>query len=108
MKKSVESLREEMSKLQAELERAEQEERELAELPLGERVAIIMHDLTCTHNHVEACAWQYEITGGRHVFQASEHRHWLTRATNVINRLAANGVTEHDQIVAVIKAVVTH
>lgn len=108
MKKSVEALREEMAKLQAAIERAEREEKELAALPLGERVAVTMHDLMCFHDHNEGCGWLYEMRDGRHDFRGSAHQHWLKRATTVINRLSATGVVDHDQIVDVIKAVVTH
>lgn len=34
-----------------------------AKAPLNQRIAILLHDTQCRHNHTDACGWHYEKVG---------------------------------------------
>lgn len=88
-------------------------EQKLKTLSLSQRVAIIIHDNMCSHNHTDGCGWHYEIKNGIHDFSGSAHKHWevrglraMTRVVNAITRSGVNVTPSDDFICDIVEAVV--
>ena len=57
----------------------DQAQRELTD---SQKLAIVMHDALCTHNHTDGCGWHYEIKDGVITTWGpnSTHGHWHEKA----------------------------
>lgn len=79
----VEDLERKLKDAQARLEAARAAEAELTE---EQRLAVELHELTCTANHIDACGWGYEFTNRKHDWRGAAHNDYLTYATRLIHR----------------------
>ena len=52
-----------------------------------ERIAIVLHDLICRHNHTDGCSWFYELKDKVHDWEKAEHKDWLKRVSGLRNSL---------------------
>jgi hypothetical protein len=74
----------EIAKLQAEIVSLQRSRDILTALPIGQRLAIFMHDELCYRNHTDGCSWLYEIRGGVHDWSATEHVRWKKKALTLL------------------------
>lgn len=44
-------------------------------LPIKFKIAIMLHDKTCTHNHTDGCSWEYEINYKTKLHDWTGHAH---------------------------------
>lgn len=78
-----------------------------AKAPLNERIAILMHDHRCPHNHMDACGWHYEIEAGNvHNWKAATHFRWLQKSDGLIAQLGRIGTFDDDTIFKVAQATI--
>lgn len=45
-----------------------------------QKLAIVMHNTMCPHNHADGCGWYYEVKNGIHDWRQPTHGLWLDRA----------------------------
>lgn len=78
-----------------------------AKAPLNQRIAILLHDTQCRHNHTDACGWHYEKDRGDvHVWTGNSHSNWLAKADAMIAQLGRIGSFDEDTIYKVAQATV--
>jgi hypothetical protein len=56
-----------------------------------QKLAEKLHQLFCTYNHTDACAWQYEV-GSDDVWNEQAHNRWLECARLVLTFIKVNGM----------------
>lgn len=49
-----------------------------------EKVAILLHDRNCHHNHTDGCGWQYAVRNGIHDWNEFAHKEYLKKAQEII------------------------
>lgn len=69
--------------------------------PIG-TVAILLHSITCKHNHTDGCSWFYEIVNGVHDWSRSEHAAQRHRAMLLLSSSVKKGV-DADTVITVLK-----
>lgn len=113
MNKSSAEINDQINELIEQRDLALVAEQKLKELAPSQRVAIIMHEHMCTHNHTDACGWHYEIKNGVHNFTSPTHKDWeiralrtMTRVVNAITRSGVNVTPTDDFICNIVEAVV--
>lgn len=65
-------------------EKVEKAERAASLEPL-KALAVLAHDTCCAWNHTDGCGWGYEMSGGQHVWDGSEHQRWLVHVKSLID-----------------------
>lgn len=79
----IEELRKQIEKLEEE-ERIELEL--LSSMTEEQRLAVELHNTLCTHNHIDACGWEYEVSNGKHDWaNGGAHSRWLGKATKMVH-----------------------
>ena len=71
----------EMSKNQKELDNINKELEALDKMLPEEALAVVIHDMTCTHNHTDGCGWYYEVAKNVHDWNKASHKGYLEKAT---------------------------
>ena len=84
MKDTIESVQNEIEKLNVKLAELEKERDYLESLPPVEQLAIEIHNMTCHHNHADGCGWYYEIHNGIHDWSGHAHSRALQTAKRAI------------------------
>ena len=99
---TIEEIDRQISKTEQELNRLKNEKRKLLDLPLDKRVAIILHDNLCRHNHTDQCDWYYYTQHDIPMFpgsgQQEEYLHKARKLLEVLKPHIRYLETEKDQI----------
>ena len=106
MSKNVAELQREIDALMKQRDEAEKREKQIATLPIECRVAIILHNNLCRHNHADECSWCYEMRNGEHDFTQNQHKYWRAVAQKRIINLYKVAVLNEETTIAVIQAIV--
>ena len=77
LRQKVAQQRDELAKLEAQLEQAESE-------PTDYQLARELHDLTCGWNHTDGCSWFYEPEVGKDAWTGYAHSRYLGRARKLM------------------------
>jgi hypothetical protein len=51
---------------------------------LAGKLAILLHDAYCGHNHTDACGWMYDVKNGFHNWEGHPHGDYLAKAKKII------------------------
>ena len=103
MTRTIQQIEDDIANLHLEREQAIKAEK----APINQRLAIMLHDKNCRHNHEDACGWYYEIASGNIVnWNGSSHNSWLEKANRIISNLRFIDDTMNDaKIIAVVQAI---
>ena len=72
-----------------------------------QKVAVMLHDMFCTWNHTDGCAWHYEVNGNNiHNWSGNAHTDWYEKAQTVLKTMAINEFIEWKEEAKFIKKVV--
>ncbi|MFA5407283.1 MAG: hypothetical protein WC343_00760 [Bacilli bacterium] len=66
------------------LEKLYAERDELEKMTPRQRLAVYIHEKTCHHDHIETCAWFYEIDEDGHNWDGFSHKRMLTVADTLL------------------------
>ncbi len=90
--------------LEKELARLKELRDEEAGWTVYQRLAVRLHDETCHHNHTDGCSWYYEISQGRHDWNASEHIKQLSKVARIEAFARSSGITTEKAVDLIIAA----
>jgi hypothetical protein len=63
-----------------------------------EKLAIQLHGMLCTWNHVDGCSWEYEIKNNTHDWNGHAHCEYLKKAVKLKNKMHKDGLSVSDGI----------
>lgn len=86
----------EIAERQEELTKIEKELEALDKMLPEEALAIVIHDITCTHNHTDGCGWFYEIKKNVHDWNAATHKGYLKIANKLHEFCNSRGITRNE------------
>lgn len=86
MKKyTIESINNEIQKLQSQIEELEKQKKTLLNMSLEHRIAVELHSLLCKSNHEDQCGWYYEIKNNEHNWNGYAHLSYYGKAVRFLN-----------------------
>ena len=95
---------ERITKLRAEANELEAQDKAFSALKDNEKLAIQLHNVLCGHNHTDGCGWYYEMLPGKiDDWDGSSHDSYLGKANNMLNACKHENLRP-EQIFAVVKA----
>lgn len=80
----MEQLKQEITEKQAQLERLEQEQRQIESSGPEYVLAVELHEKLCHWNHTDGCGWYYEIHNGIHDWTGSSHKRYLEKSIKMM------------------------
>lgn len=83
------SLDSQLAELKAKQAEIEQEITRLQGLSPDERLAELLHEKLCHHNHIDGCGWYYEIDDPK-VWIQHAHKRYLDQARRILAITSAN------------------
>lgn len=104
----VDEIKEQIQKLEAELQDAKAAESALIQQGFAAQLAVEIHNGTCGWNHTDGCSWYYEIKDGVHDWGAFAHDRALQRAKEIIQEFYTVGIHEEQIIMRLTKAVLVN
>lgn len=57
---NISKIENQISDLTEKLELLKRQKEELESLPADKKIAILLHENFCNHNHTDGCSWHYE------------------------------------------------
>lgn len=72
--------------LKRQITELENQKRVLDELTPAQRLAISLHDILCTWNHTDGCAWYYEMKNNVPTWKDAAQQNYLGMATKLLKK----------------------
>jgi len=88
----IKKLEAQKAALEEKIEELKQREERLAALSEDRQMAIYLHDTCCKRNHIDECAWLYDMENDIPKFSRPDSLHYLSKA----QRLIGNGFSLND------------
>lgn len=104
---NINEIEQKIIRLQMELEEAKRLQEEFNTMKFELRLAIMLHENTCTHNHTDGCDWFYEIRNNVHDWFRHEHDRYLVQATRIIEAFNADNIFDEGVITRLVNIITT-
>lgn len=102
---NINEIEQKIIRLQMELEEAKRQQEEFNKLRFDHRMALLLHENTCIHNHTDGCSWFYEIKNNVHDWSHYEHERYLVRATRIIEAFKADNIFDEGVITRLVNSI---